>query len=157
MKPIILALVLIPLINVPVVYHAEAENLPQEVLLKPVDNIWREDEVINFITAEAKKNGVSVDLAVKIVKCEAPWKIDKDGRYYDMTDAQSNIRYNAGQISRHPNWGNVGERENSFGIWQWHLPDNNITKDEANDVEISTERAMKELKAGKQSMWTCSK
>lgn len=118
--------------------------------------IWQEDELKEYVTNEAIKHNVDVNLALRIMDCEAPWKHGESGRYYDVNDSQSRLKYSDGQISRNPEWGIVGEREKSYGIWQYHLPAHNLTIEEASSVEISTAKAIQDLKT-RPSQWTCYK
>lgn len=117
--------------------------------------IWSEEELINYVTEQAKENGVSTEKAIRVMQCETPWKRNEQGRYYDSTDAQSRLTYNEGQIKRNPSWGNVGDREKSYGVWQYHLPAHpEMSVYEASSVEISTEIAMQDLKVNPKK-WTC--
>lgn len=144
-------MIVIPSIIPSKIEHVEADD---EVVI--IKEIWSEEELLDYVKEEAIKSGVSESLAIKIIKCEAPWKGLKDNRYYDINDSQSRLTYNAGQISRNPSWGNVGDREKSYGIWQYHIPAHNLTPEEASSVEISTAKAMKDLKTNPKQ-WMCNR
>jgi len=117
--------------------------------------IWSEEELVNYIAEQAKENGVNENVAISVMKCETPWKTNEQGRYYDARDSQSRLTYNEGQIKRNPDWGEVGGREKSFGVWQYHLPAHpEMTIEEASSVEESTEIAMQDLKVNPKK-WTC--
>ena len=131
------------------------DELTNDIVIE-LKQIWREEELVDYIKTEANKYGVDTNIALKVMNCEAPWKTDEDGRYYDVNDSQSRIKYSEGQIKRNPGWGVVGEREKSYGIWQYHLPAHKINIEEASSVEISTERAMQDLKT-RPSQWSCYK
>lgn len=143
-------MIIIPSIIPSKIEHVEADD---KIIIK---EIWSEEELLNYVKQEAIKNGVSESLAVKIVSCEAPLKGVKGSRYYDINDAQSRLTYNTGQIKRNPDWGTVGEREKSFGPWQYHIPAHNLTPEEASSVEISTAKAMEDLKTNPKQ-WMCNK
>lgn len=147
--PVMLSLSLLTSIPAKITY----DNQNKEELIK---TIWSEEELVNYVSEQARINGVDVDKAVRVMKCEAPWKPNKEAkhRYYDKNDAQSRLTYNTGQIKRNPDWGKVGEREKSYGIWQYHLPAHKMTIEQASDVVWSTERAMQDLKT-KPNQWTC--
>lgn len=70
------------------------------------------------------------------------------------TTIQSNHRYS----TYVPKGYQVGDREQSFGLVQIHLPAHpNITKEQAINPEFAIEFLAKNLKAGRASMWTCAK
>lgn len=53
---------------------------------------------------------------------------------------------------------NKGEREESYGIAQIHLPSHpEITKAQATDAEFSVKWMAKEFKAGRANQWTCAR
>lgn len=138
-------------------FIAEAKDFPEKT-------IWREEELLLLAEKYANIHGVSSAKVKQIVICEAPWLIDKDGiytykggRYYNENDAQSRIRYNAGQIARNPDWGEVGEREKSFGPGQIHEPAHpNITREQAVDPDFTLDFMAEMIAEGKSGMWTCS-
>lgn len=127
--------------------------------LKVLKSIWNEEELVEYVKNQAIINGVNPNIAVGVMKCETPWKPDKEAknRYYDINDSQSRLTYNEGQIKRNPSWGKVNEREKSYGPWQYHLPAHpELTIEEASSVEISTDKAMQDLKTNPKK-WTCYK
>lgn len=96
----------------------------------------------------------------KVSPAEIERIIDCENEEYDPK-LQSRIRYTEGQISRHPDWGIVGEREKSFGLVQIHLPAGNkwkgktITKEQATDPIFSIEFLAYQLSKGNGPMWSC--
>lgn len=141
-------------------YQAEEKiSLPEEVIIKTT---WAEAELLALAKEYATKAGVSTSLMTKIVICETPWKRDKDyKRYYDKTDAQSRLTYNAGQISRHPNWGKVGDREDSWGPSQFHRPGKSdgwpaYSREDVVDPDFIFPIMADLIKQGKAYLWTCS-
>lgn len=51
-----------------------------------------------------------------------------------------------------------GDGGNSYGLWQIHLPSHpDITKEQALDPQWSTDWAMKQMAAGRASIWTCAR
>lgn len=121
--------------------------------------IWSEEELKEYIKNKAIDSGVDPAVAISVMTCETPWNWDKEKRirYYDPNKSQSRLTYNTNQITRHPDWGEVGETEKSFGPWQYHLPDHpDMTIKDASSVEKSTSRAMVDLKSNPKK-WTCYK
>lgn len=131
-------------------YVAQAQEFPERT-------IWREDELLLLAEQYAMSHGTSASKVKSIVVCEAPWKRDKDGRYYDKNDAQSRLTYNSGQIARNPSWGKVGDRERSFGPVQIHEPAwPSISREEAVDPYFALDFLAENVARGRSSMWTCS-
>lgn len=132
-------------------YVAEAQVIPEKT-------IWREEELLALAEQYALAHSTSVSKVKSIVVCEAPWKRDEQGRYYDESDAQSRIRYNVGQIARNPSWGEVGDRERSFGPVQIHEPAHpNTTREQAVDPDFALDFLAENVANGRSSMWTCSR
>lgn len=66
---------------------------------------------------------------------------------------QSHHRYTATNV---PKGYNVGDREQSYGLVQIHLPAHpHVSHDEAIDPEFATEFLARNLAAGRGSMWSC--
>jgi hypothetical protein len=102
---------------------------PQEAELTSTSSIR------SYIEAEAVKVGVDKNLAVMIAECES-----------GFVPQQSQI-VNA-----------KGERENSWGVWQIHLPDHpQVTREQAMDIKFSTEYSLDLLKKGQATLWSCYK
>lgn len=132
------------------------EELPEKVILTIPNQRITEKALLELANQYADKYGVSHHDMHRITKCEVPIVTHSGVRYYDPNNAQSRIRYNADQIRRHPSWGNIGDRENSFGPAQIHLPDNpNISKEEAVDPHFALPFMAKALKNGESWRWTC--
>lgn len=80
-----------------------------------------------------------------IIGCESGWD----------TTIQSHHTYHERNV---PKGYKVGDREQSFGLVQIHIPAHpSITKEQAKDPEFALEFLAKNLAAGKAGMWTCSK
>lgn len=50
----------------------------------------------------------------------------------------------------------AGDREQSFGLVQIHVPVHNVTVEQAKDPMFAIEWLAKGIAAGKASMWTCA-
>jgi len=99
------------------------------------------------VSEYAEKYGIDKNSFLAVTKCENREAIP---------DKQSNHRYTYAQIAKHPDWGKVGDREKSFGLWQIHLPSHpNITYEQAIDPEWSTDWAARQFKEGRAYWWTC--
>ena len=119
--------------------------------------IWTEEELILLAKDYADYYNASSEKVIAIMKCEAPWKKNENGRYYDKNDGQSKLKYNEGQIRRNPSWGNVGDRERSFGIVQIHEPAHpSITREQALNPDFALDFLAYNVSKGKSGMWTCS-
>jgi hypothetical protein len=80
-----------------------------------------------------------------IIGCESGWD----------TAIQSKHTYQERNV---PKGYEVGDREQSFGLVQIHLPAHpSISKEQAKDPEFALEFLAKNLAAGKAGMWTCAK
>lgn len=80
-----------------------------------------------------------------VVDCESQYDID----------VQSQHRYTPTNV---PKGYKVGDREQSFGLVQVHLPAHpNITKAQAIDPEFAVEFLATNLAAGNGNMWSCMK
>jgi len=128
---------------------------------EPENTVRVEEEVAPVLTGEdlyrslihtyANYYDVSETDMVRVVECESGW----------VPDVQSGILYTQGQIDRNPYWGEVGEREKSFGLAQIHLPAGHtwkgklVTKEMANTPEIAIEFMAYSFSIGKKSMWSC--
>lgn len=115
-----------------------------------------EAELLTLASSYADKYNVSRETMVRKTKCETPIVIIDKVRYYDSKDPQSRIRYNDGQIARHPDWGNIGDREDSWGPAQIHLPDHpHITREQASDPHFALDFMAKAHSEGQGGKWSC--
>jgi len=90
--------------------------------------------VREFIRNEAVKKEIDPDVVEKIVLCES------------------------GFVPQQSNYYHEGERENSWGIWQFNLPSwKEMTREQAMDIPYSTEKALELIKEGKINLWSCAK
>lgn len=100
----------------------------------------------------ADEYGVSSILMKKIMLCENDTL---------NPNRQSEIRYTQSQINRHPNWGNVGDFEKSYGLCMIHVPACNkwegkcITEAQAKDPDFAIMYMAHEIAGGRASKWTC--
>lgn len=95
-----------------------------------------------YIKQVAIDHGLNVERFLYTAKCESGFnpKIQSQHTY-------SNERY-----------GPVGSQEQSYGLWQIHLPAHpDISKEQALDPIWSTDWAADEWVAGRQSQWSCYK
>lgn len=142
--------------------HVTSYNAPPfaplsvRVVLADEKTRWTMPEIVQIAQAKADKYHVSRETMVRVTKCEIP-TVKIDGiLYYDKDDSQSRIRYNEGQIARHPNWGKVGDREGSWGPAQIHLVDNpSISKKEAVDPYWALDFMARKISQGEAWRWTC--
>lgn len=91
--------------------------------------------VRTYVEQEALKVGVSPKLASSIVQCESGF-IPQQSQILTKT----------------------GEKEDSWGIWQIHLPDHpTMNREKAMDVKISTAYSLELIKKGEAHLWSCYK
>lgn len=123
-----------------VIYKAEAEA-PQVVEVK----IETKEQMLELVKETAVKYGVSATLMTKIISCENPaW----------LPTQQSNMRYK----KDNPKWGvKAGDREESYGLAQIHVVDNNVTISQATDPKFAIEFVGKTLKENGTWPWNGSK
>ena len=106
--------------------------LVTERVIEPKAELTSTSSIKSFIEAEARKAGVDEKLAVRLVKCES-----------GFVPQQSQIVKN-------------GVREDSWGVWQIHLPSHpQVTREKAMDIEFSTGYSLDLIKKGKASLWSC--
>jgi len=77
-----------------------------------------------------------------IIGCESSYKVN----------VQSNHRYSA---TNAPRGYREGDREQSFGLVQIHVPVHPVTKEQAVQPTFAVDFLAKNVAAGKASMWTC--
>lgn len=79
-----------------------------------------------------------------IISCESQWG----------TEVQSEHRYHEGNV---PKGYKVGDREQSFGLVQIHLPAHpDISKKQAVNPQFAIQFLAKNIKDGHIGMWSCS-
>ena len=106
----------------------------------------------DLIQNKSSEYGVSFEQMSQIIDCE---NTERDPLL------QSRVLYTQAQISRHSDWGEVGEREKSFGLVQIHIPACNkwngkcITKKQAQNPEFAVNYLAHELSNGRGSKWSC--
>lgn len=80
-----------------------------------------------------------------IVACESEY----------VVDIQSKHRYTPHNV---PRGYRVGDREQSYGLSQIHLPAHtHVTKEQATNPVYAADFLARNLAVGRASMWTCSK
>ena len=96
-----------------------------------------------MIRAKAAEYNVGYNLMVSIVACESNFS----------STIQSRHRYTKDNV---PRGYSVGDREQSWGLIQLHLPAHpNITKGQALDPYFAIDFLARNIKAGKANMWSC--
>jgi len=102
----------------------------------PEPQKWTPEAVELLIRHKAQEYGVDAEKAVSVAKCE------------------SHLNYDIQSYHIRPD----GTREDSWGVWQIHLPAHpTVTREMATDPIWATEWAMEHLSKGHWSMWSCSK
>lgn len=92
---------------------------------------------------KAKEYNVSAQTMLAVIECESKFRID----------VQSNHRYTPTNV---PPGYEVGDREQSFGLVQVHLPAHpTITKEQATNPEFAVEFLANNLQQNRGNMWTC--
>ena len=109
---------------------AYAEDYP------PFVQEWNEETLELLIRYKAEEYGVDPEKALKVAMCES--KLNHTIQSYHIRPD--------------------GTREDSWGLWQIHLPAHTtVTREMAVDPIESTEWAMEHLSKGRWWMWTCSR
>lgn len=94
---------------------------------------------------KAEEYGVSVHAMNAIIQCESQWNPSIQSREVYRTD-----RPHEGVVA--------GQREESYGLAQIHLPAHpHITKEQATNPEFAIEFLARNLAAGRAGMWTCAR
>lgn len=131
----------------PVVYVAEAavvEQYPRPAIIE-VDIDWTEERIKKEVWSAAAKYNTFPEKMWSVMKCE--------NAALDPT-LQSYHRYTFSDPSRGIH---IGEREKSFGLSQIHLPDHDVTYEQATDPEFAIDYMAKHFAEGKASLWSCYK
>lgn len=130
--------------------HTAVETPVEEIVSEPLVG---KEHYISFVQEMALKYSISSTSIISIMECE-------NGEY-DPT-LQSHHKYSEGQIQRNPDWGEVGEREKSFGLVQIHIPaghtwnGESITREMAEDPYLSIEFLAYHISKGNKNWWSCS-
>ena len=136
------------------VYTSEGDKTPQEVTQElTVATGYEAYEQI--IQSNAERYSISESRIIAIMRCE--------NDTFDP-NRQSEVLYSAGQIARNPHWGEVGEREHSYGLVQIHIPAGNInpwtgepiTEELAKDPHFSIQYLAYKINNNQEGMWACS-
>lgn len=125
--------------NVTYVAPVAAEAKVQEEK-KPLSGRVYIDKLINDA---AEQYQVSPEIMHAVIECESNYVVDVQSKHrYTFTDARRGIY--------------LGEREQSFGLGQIHLPDHpTVSYTEAIDPVFAVDFLAKALANGKGSWWTC--
>lgn len=98
-----------------------------------------------MIDETAEEYGVSKYVMHGIINCESEYN----------PDIQSHHTYHAGNV---PKGYAVGDREQSFGLVQIHLPAHpHVTKQQAKDPRFAVDFLARNIAVGRASMWSCFK
>lgn len=102
------------------------------------------DSYIGIVQEKARTYGVSASLMTAIIDCEnRDWIADQQSRHTYKRD-----RPKQGLVA--------GQREQSFGLVQIHLPDHpTITYEQATNPTFSIEFLARELSLGRGKQWSC--
>lgn len=103
---------------------------------KLLNQIFTKNELVQKVYNYAEVYKVNPKTMIKIINCE--------NREWD-TKLQSRIKNNKGQ------------REDSWGLSQIHLPSHPVSKEQATDPDFALDFMAKNLSKGKGNMWTCFK
>ena len=105
----------------------------REVIVEQVAELNSTSTVRNYVEQEAIKVGVDPKMVYSIVNCESGF-VPQQSKHLTKT----------------------GEQEDSWGVWQIHLPSHpTITREQAMDVEWSTNWSLGEIKKGNAYLWSC--
>ena len=109
-----------------------------------VDAYWRDRSSIKkLIQKKANEYGVSASTMRSIVDCESQYHVSIQSKHvYTETNVPKGYK--------------VGDREQSFGLVQIHLPaHSSVSYKEAIDPEFAVDFLAKNLAVGNGWMWTC--
>lgn len=118
-----------------------APVLSVHTLFPPVETPkeWTVPEMKALATETAKKHGLKVQKFLDVVNCEVKKRPDGSWDYKAQSDHYKN-----------------GKREDSWGMWQINLYWNpQVTKEQAQDPEWSTEWAATAWANGNARWWSC--
>lgn len=130
----------------PVVYLAEAseeEEVPQKEVKIRTEVNWTPERIKEEVWTAAARYNTFPEKMWNVILCE-----NKD---LDI-DLQSYHLYSFSDPSRGIY---MGEREKSFGLAQIHLPDHDVSYEEATDPEFALDFMAKHFAEGKAAWWTC--
>lgn len=136
--------------------EAEAEEKSEEVTTatssplsvsqetKKVEQQGSRSAYLDIVSEMAQKYGVSSDLMIAIIDCEnRNWIADKQSEHHYKKD-----RPKQGLVT--------GQREQSFGLVQIHLPDHpSISYEQATNPTYSIEFLARELSFNRGRQWSC--
>jgi hypothetical protein len=154
-KVLILGMLLVPIVAIaneeykeaikPVEYVAEIEVIePQEVLIE-VQIEWTRERIKQEVWASAAKYNTYPERMWKVMLCEN----------YDLVpDLQSHHLYSFSDPS-HGIY--IGEREQSYGLAQIHIPVHDTTYEQAIDPEYAIDFMAKNFSKGNAYWWSCYK
>jgi hypothetical protein len=119
-------------------------EVPKEVQIA-VHIDWTEERIKQEIAAVAKKYKVSEDKMRETIQCESHFVTDIQSHHlYSFTDATRGIY--------------AGEREQSYGLSQIHLPDHpKVTYEQAIDPKFAINFMGKAFANGYAYWWTCAR
>ncbi len=113
-------------------FLSTGSSIAEAPLKEPLDT---KEEYVEFVYLKAEQYGVGADLMISIINCE--------NRDWNPT-LQSYAKYKN------------GEREQSYGLVQIHLPAHpSISYEQATNPEFSINFLAENLAEGRASMWSC--
>lgn len=117
---------------------------PKEVKIEVVID-WTEERIKQQVWEAAAKYNTFPEKMWEVMKCEN-WDLVPDlqsHHTYTFTDERRGIYY--------------GDRERSFGLAQIHLPDHDVTYEQAIDPAFAIDFMAKNFAEGNAQWWTCAR
>lgn len=112
---------------------------------KKEEVVYNKAYAYRLIDKYAKKYGVSAHIMKRVMDCET-------GGDYTNPAIQSRVRYSYSDPSRGIY---KGQQERSYGFSQIHVPDWNITKEQASNPEFAVEFMARKFAKDKHEYWSC--
>lgn len=114
------------------IVYAKEPDPPQVIQIATRIN-WTPERIDREIDTQAEKYNVSAETMRKVIQCES-----------------------TGSTTIQSHWVKNGEREESYGLVQIHLPSHpHVTLEEAQDPKFAIEFLAKHLAQGQGKLWTC--
>lgn len=123
---------------------SETENVDEKTDVSQETFKTGKNAYVSIVEAKATQHGVSASLMISIIDCENKnWQPDLQSGLYYKKD-----RPKQGLVK--------GQREQSFGLVQIHLPDHpSISYEQATNPTFSINFLAQELRAGRGGQWSC--
>lgn len=119
-------------------------NIDEKLIVSQETTKTGREAYISIVKAKATEHSVSASLMISIIDCENKnWQPDLQSGLYYKKD-----RPKQGLVK--------GQREQSFGLVQIHLPDHpSISYEQATNPTFSINFLAQELRAGRGGQWSC--